>query len=127
MTSKPNATVLLTRIDKPNWAMEQWLQELKGQRKFKYCGARKTASEIVSKNLKYNEGFFCGYTAGRIKPGDRFNTLTTNKKTHSQWANAEEVKLEYGIEQGAINDSNKVNFLLVAVDHNEFCSILPFN
>ncbi len=33
--------------------------------------------------LKYNEGFFCGYSPERINPGDKVNTLTTIKKITS--------------------------------------------
>jgi UDP-N-acetyl-D-galactosamine dehydrogenase len=34
-------------------------------------------------NLKFNEGFFCGYSPERINPGDKVNTLTTIKKITS--------------------------------------------
>lgn len=33
--------------------------------------------------LKYNEGFFCGYSPERINPGDKINTLTKIKKVTS--------------------------------------------
>lgn len=33
--------------------------------------------------LKFNEGFFCGYSPERINPGDKVNTLTTIKKITS--------------------------------------------
>jgi UDP-N-acetyl-D-galactosamine dehydrogenase len=33
--------------------------------------------------LKFNEGFFCGYSPERINPGDKINTLTTIKKITS--------------------------------------------
>jgi UDP-N-acetyl-D-galactosamine dehydrogenase len=33
--------------------------------------------------LRYNEGFFCGYSPERIVPGDKVNTLTTIKKITS--------------------------------------------
>ena len=33
--------------------------------------------------LKYNKGFFCGYSPERIVPGDKVNTLTTIKKITS--------------------------------------------
>jgi UDP-N-acetyl-D-galactosamine dehydrogenase len=33
--------------------------------------------------LKFNEGFFCGYSPERIVPGDKVNTLTTIKKITS--------------------------------------------
>lgn len=33
--------------------------------------------------LKYNEGFFCGYSPERINPGDKVNTLTRIKKITS--------------------------------------------
>ena len=33
--------------------------------------------------LKYNDGFFCGYSPERINPGDKVNTLTTIKKITS--------------------------------------------
>jgi UDP-N-acetyl-D-galactosamine dehydrogenase len=36
------------------------------------------------------------------------------------WANAEEVAHEYGIRLGTIDESNKVDALVVAVGHNEF-------
>jgi UDP-N-acetyl-D-galactosamine dehydrogenase len=34
-------------------------------------------------SLKFNEGFFCGYSPERINPGDKVNTLTTIKKITS--------------------------------------------
>lgn len=34
-------------------------------------------------DLKYNDGFFCGYSPERINPGDKVNTLTTIKKITS--------------------------------------------
>ena len=33
--------------------------------------------------LKFNDGFFCGYSPERINPGDKINTLTTIKKITS--------------------------------------------
>lgn len=36
------------------------------------------------------------------------------------WANAEEVKHEYGYELGVIDSDNKVDSLVVAVGHNEY-------
>lgn len=33
--------------------------------------------------LKFNDGFFCGYSPERINPGDKVNTLTTIKKITS--------------------------------------------
>lgn len=33
--------------------------------------------------LKFNEGFYCGYSPERINPGDKVNTLTTIKKITS--------------------------------------------
>lgn len=36
-----------------------------------------------SSGLKFNEGFFCGYSPERINPGDKINTLTTIKKVIS--------------------------------------------
>ena len=36
------------------------------------------------------------------------------------WANADEVAHEYGIDLGTINETNKVDALVVAVSHNEF-------
>ena len=33
--------------------------------------------------LKFNKGFFCGYSPERINPGDKVNTLTTIKKVTS--------------------------------------------
>lgn len=33
--------------------------------------------------LRFNEGFFCGYSPERINPGDKVNTLTTIKKITS--------------------------------------------
>ncbi len=33
--------------------------------------------------LKFNQGFFCGYSPERINPGDKINTLTTIKKITS--------------------------------------------
>lgn len=33
--------------------------------------------------MKFNEGFFCGYSPERINPGDKVNTLTTIKKITS--------------------------------------------
>ena len=41
------------------------------------------------------------------------------------WANSEEVKHEYGISLGVIDESNKVDSLVVAVGHGEFRSISP--
>jgi len=41
------------------------------------------------------------------------------------WANAEEVKHEYGIDLGSIDASNKVDSLVVAVGHNEFRAMTP--
>lgn len=41
------------------------------------------------------------------------------------WANAEEVKHEYGIELGVINAENPVDSLIVAVGHQEFRSLTP--
>jgi UDP-N-acetyl-D-galactosamine dehydrogenase len=41
------------------------------------------------------------------------------------WANAEEVMQEYGIRLAAIDESNKVDALVVAVGHNEFRSMTP--
>ena len=41
------------------------------------------------------------------------------------WANSEEVKHEYGISLGVIDESNKVDSLVVAVGHSEFRSISP--
>lgn len=43
------------------------------------------------------------------------------------WANAEEVKHEYGIQLGTIDESNKVDSLVVAVGHNEFREMTPDN
>ena len=33
--------------------------------------------------LKYNDGFYCGYSPERINPGDKINTLTKIKKVTS--------------------------------------------
>lgn len=41
------------------------------------------------------------------------------------WANAEEVKCEYGIELSAIEESKKVDSIVVAVGHNEFRAMSP--
>lgn len=41
------------------------------------------------------------------------------------WANADEVKHEYGIELGAIDADNPVDSLVVAVGHNEFRTMQP--
>jgi UDP-N-acetyl-D-galactosamine dehydrogenase len=41
------------------------------------------------------------------------------------WADAEEVKHEYGIELGDINVENPVDSLVIAVGHNEFRSLSP--
>lgn len=41
------------------------------------------------------------------------------------WADAEEVKHEYGIELGDINGQNPVDSLVIAVGHNEFRSLSP--
>jgi len=41
------------------------------------------------------------------------------------WASAEEVKHEYGIQLGTIDESNKVDSLVVAVGHNEFRAMAP--
>ena len=41
------------------------------------------------------------------------------------WAKAEEVEHEYGIHLGAIDESNKVDALIVAVGHNQFRAMSP--
>jgi UDP-N-acetyl-D-galactosamine dehydrogenase len=41
------------------------------------------------------------------------------------WASAEEVKHEYGVNLGTIDESNKVDSLVVAVGHNEFRAMSP--
>lgn len=41
------------------------------------------------------------------------------------WANAEEVKREYGIDLGYIDILNKVDSLVIAVGHNEFRNLTP--
>lgn len=41
------------------------------------------------------------------------------------WANPEEVAHEYGIRLGSIDESSKVDSLIVAVGHNEFRSMTP--
>ena len=41
------------------------------------------------------------------------------------WANSDEVAHEYGIRLGSINETNKVDSLVVAVAHNEFRLISP--
>ena len=41
------------------------------------------------------------------------------------WANPEEVEHEYGIRLGAIDESNQVDSLIVAVGHNEFRAMSP--
>jgi len=41
------------------------------------------------------------------------------------WANPEEVENEYGISLGTIDESNKVDSLVVAVGHNEFRAMSP--
>lgn len=41
------------------------------------------------------------------------------------WADANEVKHEYGITLGAINSSNQVDALVVAVGHNEYRALTP--
>ena len=41
------------------------------------------------------------------------------------WANPEEVEHEYGIKLGAIDESSKVDSLVVAVGHNEFRTMSP--
>ena len=41
------------------------------------------------------------------------------------WANAEEAIKEYGIQLSAIDESNKVDSLVVAVGHNEFRAMTP--
>lgn len=41
------------------------------------------------------------------------------------WANPEEVAREYGIRLGSIDESNKVDSLVVAVGHNEFRAMTP--
>lgn len=41
------------------------------------------------------------------------------------WANAKEVEREYGIHLGTIDESNKVDALIVAVGHNEFRAMSP--
>lgn len=39
------------------------------------------------------------------------------------WADAEEVKHEYGVELGTVNAQNPVDSLIVAVGHSEFRSL----
>ena len=39
------------------------------------------------------------------------------------WADAEEVKHEYGIELGQVNAEHPVDALVIAVGHNEFRSL----
>jgi UDP-N-acetyl-D-galactosamine dehydrogenase len=41
------------------------------------------------------------------------------------WASAQEVKHEYGVQLGTIDESNKVDSLVVAVGHNEFRAMVP--
>jgi UDP-N-acetyl-D-galactosamine dehydrogenase len=41
------------------------------------------------------------------------------------WANAEEVKHEYGIDLGCIDTLNKVDSLVIAVGHSEFRNLTP--
>lgn len=41
------------------------------------------------------------------------------------WANADEVKHEYGIKLGVIDDQNKVDSLIVAVGHEQFKAMQP--
>jgi UDP-N-acetyl-D-galactosamine dehydrogenase len=41
------------------------------------------------------------------------------------WANAEEVEHEYGIRLGSIDESNKVDSLVLAVGHDEFRAMSP--
>ena len=41
------------------------------------------------------------------------------------WANAKEVEHQYGIHLGTIDESNKVDALIVAVGHNEFRAMSP--
>jgi len=41
------------------------------------------------------------------------------------WANAEEVKHEFGIDLCSIDASNKVDSLVVAVGHNQFRAMTP--
>lgn len=42
------------------------------------------------------------------------------------WANVEEVKHEYGIELSTIDESNKVDSIIVAVGHSEFRAATPY-
>jgi UDP-N-acetyl-D-galactosamine dehydrogenase len=48
-----------------------------------------------------------------------------NVVVNDPWANPEEVEHEYGIKLGAIDESNKVDSLVVAVGHNEFRTMSP--
>jgi UDP-N-acetyl-D-galactosamine dehydrogenase len=41
------------------------------------------------------------------------------------WANAAEVKHEYGIELGEVNANNPVDSLVIAVGHQEFRALTP--
>jgi UDP-N-acetyl-D-galactosamine dehydrogenase len=41
------------------------------------------------------------------------------------WANVDDVRREYGICLGAIDESNKVDSIVVAVGHNEYRALTP--
>ena len=60
--------------------------------------------------LKFNKGFFCGYSPERINPGDKVNTLTTIKKitSGSTLEVAESVDALYGsiIKAGTLKASS---------------------
>lgn len=49
-----------------------------------------------------------------------FKQWNVNVVVCDPWANAEEVKQEYGIELSAVDSNNQVDGLVVAVGHNEF-------
>nr|WP_092768029.1 Vi polysaccharide biosynthesis UDP-N-acetylglucosamine C-6 dehydrogenase TviB [Acinetobacter sp. DSM 11652] len=51
---------------------------------------------------------------------NEFKQWNVNVVVCDPWADAEEVKHEYGIELGMVNAENQVDSLVVAVGHNEF-------
>ena len=58
---------------------------------------------------------------------DELTSWGVNVKVADPWADAEEVKAEYGITPSEINENNKVDALVVAVGHKNFRDLSPKN
>ena len=54
-----------------------------------------------------------------------WSLLATNVVVSDPWANADEVKHEYGIELGTVGVDHPVDSLVVAVGHNEYRQSTP--